>query len=202
MISTIATVPIEQYAAAYDFKVSTREASDLEPLAQLVAEETYPARKAVLTRELADRRNAKALGLEEISIGVKYSEFGSRYLSTTGYEITSNDLYLGGIERRLTYTRIQTPGDWTQHNSIYIGPLPEWVRVKYEEAKRYFPVGRLAVVSRCKEFFDIQTQSRIDPALRLSPLLLAFDMNDKVYLLAAWGLEYELPASLGGKLPG
>ena len=42
----------------------------------------------------------------------------------------------------------------------------------------------------------------IQPQRRVSPLLLAFDMDERVYLLAAWGLEYELPQSLGGKLPG
>ena len=195
MINTIATVPIEQYAQAYEFKVADKQLSDLERLAQMVAEETYPARKAVLARELAARRNAEALGVEDISIPIRYNTIDKEYWIGQ----TTSTLYLGGIEQRLLFNRKHRDDRCA---SLYVGPLPAWVRTKYEEAKHYFPTDRLAVVSKHKLFFDIRDKPYIEPARLLSPLLLAFDKNDKVYLLAAWGLEYELPQSLGGKLPG
>ena len=88
------------------------------------------------------------------------------------------------------------------NQSIYIGPLPDWVADKYQAAKKLYGDERLSVVSRERTFFD----TKVSPALKVPPqgsplLIMASPQNgDTLYLLAAWGLEYELPERLGGLL--
>lgn len=79
---------------------------------------------------------------------------------------------------------------------LYTGPLPGWVTDKYIAARDVFGAEHLCVVSRNKEFFKVNVLPR-----EASPMLLGYHATmNKVYLLAAWGLEYELPKSLGGLL--
>lgn len=67
--------------------------------------------------------------------------------------------------------------------------MPLWVNRKYQEAKRFFDTSNLVVISRDKRLFALSPE----PVPQLSPLLIGVFPPDEFLLLAAWGLEHELP---------
>lgn len=122
----------------------------------------------------------------------------------TCYTVKVPNLYVGGFMRailvrgqRFSQDRISTVPEWVE--SIYVGDVPAWVSDKVGKALTFFNPDELLVVSRHRELFSSQI---VIP--KTSPLLIAYVPRiypDGQILLAAWGLEHELPKSLGGLLP-
>lgn len=109
-------------------------------------------------------------------------------------------LYIGGVNRPIVTARTTK----SVQVSLYIGPFPNKVAAAYQKARQCFPEDSLTVVSRHKEFFYNATVEVVRPPSKASPLLIAVPHTGSTihatYLIAAWGLEYELPKSLGGLL--
>ena len=187
-------VGLGQYAGHYDFEVRKPLVDRVEELKAALCYEGSKLRRGVFKRELWWEEVSVLLGGEILTLPLEYQGQGGFW------DCKQNGLYLGGIEKkveiRLHWGRdlrqVWVEGKW-MHDSVYVGPMPEWVQEKYQRARKVFPKGDLLVASRNEAFFDYQV---VVPG---SPLLLAMDRKrERQILLAAWGLEYELPKSLGG----
>ena len=124
----------------------------------------------------------------------------------------TSQLWLGGLMEPVSY--YGAGGTRFIANSVYIGNMPQWVWERYKEAEREFGRRALAVISRDKRLFEPASIQSL-----VSPLLIAgvpdrlyrresteenqeLLYTGRIYLIAAWDLEHELPKSLGGLLEG
>ena len=201
-LETNGILPVESYAGHYGFTIVEHEKPTPDWAKEQLKTERFPQRRRILRRLIHSSEQITVLDASQISLGVHYGPFVLKDESSEfDWMISRSDssLFVGGVERRVT-SRVK--GEDIINRSIYIGPLPDWVADKYQVAKKLYGDGRLAVVSRERTFFDIKAF----PALKLPPqgsplLIMASPQNgDTLYLLAAWGLEYELPERLGGLL--
>ena len=201
-LETNGILPLEAYARHYDFTVVEHDKPKLDWAKEQLKAERFPQRRHILRRLVRSCEQITVMDASQISLDVRYGPFileGEQSRFDWGISRIYPPLFVGGMERRVT-SRIV--GADIINRSIYIGPLPDWVADRYQVAKKLYGDGRLAVVSRERTFFDIKAF----PALKLPPqgsplLIMASPQNgDTLYLLAAWGLEYELPERLGGLL--
>jgi len=191
-------ITTEQYQKVYGFEslALPPEVDELDSLRDLASKETLKARRKSLKASLREQEMMHALQADRISLKFRWAWVKNQ--GEYGYILNERNMYVGRLVHQLTY---YTPSEDTKkYKSTYIGPMPDWVREKHQSAKRYFKDNELFVFSRHKDFFDISEV--VVPLKQASPLLVAMRKDDsKQYLLAAWGLEYELPVSLGGLLP-
>ena len=186
------------YQKKYNYKV-------VEPLPEYFAVdeirekyqcEPYKARRKIFKALLEEKEAMVALCCDRIQLQMRWlgSPYDHLFLEEDG-------LYAGYIHGRLPYVRkINSYGEpqVPLYLSIFTGELPPNIIKTYEKAKKYFSKKELIVVSRDPRLFDIR-----EIAPKVSPLLIAMSKKtNKQYLLAAWGLEHELPKSLGGLLEG
>lgn len=147
----------------------------------------WPARQHALKSKLRFLRLCRLLSAEPASIASIKRE-------TNYFKVYDPSLYIGGLRTQIIW-QCMTDRRFSYHKSIYTGPLPEWVDAKARLAKKYFRADELVVVSKNPAFFSTED------IVNGSPLLLGFYRGEIPLLLAAWGMEYELPKSLGGLLP-
>ena len=177
-IQTITSMPIEQYAKAYRFQVKPK------PAFGSGEDKRFKARNQVLKRSLPIKYAVEILGCEIIDLRIQWNPYMKCFW------IEALNLYAGGLEQPVGVLDLSP---YSVHKGVYTGPLPVWVTERYWAARQYFKVEEMIIVSRDKTMF-----SRT-PKLGC-PLLLAI-RDDICVLIAAWGLEHELPQSLGGLLP-
>ena len=183
------------YIEKYEFKILTPVPSfetidELkEEIEDLKRNKILKNRRKALQELLARFQMMEELQADLISLPLKWNYYHGRFEVPPG-------TYIGGIERYIESVVIHLP---ETRRLIYTGVLPIWVRNKYLKARHYFSPSRLIVVSKNPQLF-----SEAKAIVRnLSPLLIAIERrNDDLtqFLLAAWGLENELPKSLGGIL--
>ena len=212
---------LTRYEEAYGFslperKVSNEKVADVELLRSRLDVERYQLRRQVFEKLISTRRT-QPLTFSEVT-----SKLAGELIYLPLHALPSLaprggwcvlGLYIGGIEQRIDYLYGSGRPGGPKHfqkveKSLYVGDLPEWVAERYEEAKKYVKVSDLLVVSRDAALFDVErVTSPRSPLLIVADrkVVLNEDGNPKVqqlhYLIAAWGLEHELPQSLGGLLP-
>lgn len=188
-------VPLEQYAIHYDFSVGQKTTGEqLWALEQETKHSPFRARRKALAKSLPMLRVEIALGAEPIQIPIDGHYHGGLLFYTC-----PKDLYIGGLFREVEVCKSHSDDyDLSVELCVYTGPLPPWVAEKAKVAANYVDWDRILVVSRDKTLFDVE------PVLiqRRSPLLVIYWHANRQSLLAAWGLEHELPKSLGGLLEG
>lgn len=215
IVDRLADISIAQYQEKYQFsRTAGADPPDLLECARLAAQkEDFPARRAYLLHQVGWLE----LGAEPIRLPLEMKTlrvnegdlYMKNYRSYPQCHINADGLYTGGVELPLdihsrefeSSVGVADPyaphANVVRHKSLYIGPLPDFARCKYKAAAARFGASRLAVVSRERRFFLIDRQETAS-FLKLSPLLVGFGDHGEQYLLAAWGLEHELPKSLGG----
>lgn len=190
-------VQLEQYQKAYSFTVLKPAPSveDLAAWADKVHAEPFKARRGLLAKRLRWECIKWVLQADVIQLPFRTNPNG------VSVQLDTPDLYVGGITERVSWIRWvkeNPPRQWVEGNSLYIGDMPKWVVTKVQQAQRFRDALDLVVVSRDPSLFHV-TERRLVTG---SPLLVGYsrEHNEKL-LLAAWGLEHELPKSLGGLLP-
>lgn len=159
---------------------------------------SFKERRRTFQNQLSFLDAAEACGADFIDLPAV------SYLGAGRWQVHDNwrgaPLYLGGVKHRLTIGTGR-PGTY-ETKSLYIGDMPQTAMARYCTALRYFADDQLAVVSRDHRLFDLQTHRIPLPAPSRSPLLIVASPYgpSRFLLLAAWGMEHELPRSLGGVL--
>ena len=96
------------------------------------------------------------------------------------------------------------------HTYLYLGDMPQWVLEKHRLAEKIIAPDCLGIITKDISLVGVigEYDSQI-PFRKRCPLLIAYiDGFQPIpempvfWLLAAWGLEHELPKSLGGLLEG
>ena len=189
-------ISLEQYAIHYGFGIGQKTTSEQLAALELELEHSpFRARRKALAKSLPMLRAEEALGAEPIQIPMDRHWHGGRF-----FYACPQELYVGGLYRRANVCREHhgTYYDLSAEGCVYTGPLPLWVGEKAKMAANYVDSDRILVASKDKTLFDVE------PILiqQRSPLLIIYWRTNRQSLLAAWGLEHELPRSLGGLLEG
>jgi len=209
----------EHYKNRYGFTYPpSREAKikdSIQKLEELVSREKYQARKRVYNERLQEQRTlhrdyelCEILQAEIINIDLRYyrtlelrANYHTKYELDKTWVVSREGVFIGGIESEAFFIRNTFSRDETGFKSLYIGHLPDNVKVKYEEAKKYIDRNRICVASKNSKLFSMRSfKVEPEPPPWVSPLLIAQPSTGNILLLAAWGLEHELPKSLGGLL--
>ena len=186
-------ISLEQYGVKYGFAPpKLRGSNEIAYLRQRVESERFLERRRIFAGLLSGRLMIERLDCNIISLPIRPSKL------TESYIVKDARLFIGGIERRLTsqYEDAQGYFNRTRYERIYIGDLPPLVVEKYIQAKQYFPIDKIVVISKDARLFD----TTIINVPKMSPLLVAFGPDDTQYLLACWGLEHEIEKRYGGLL--
>lgn len=165
----------------------------VDELKERCKKEIFPERRRVFLELLREKEMMVALCCEKIQLPFQWVDSNNAVYVEDGY------LYVGYLKHNLTwYRRVDKYGDGAgiRYESMYVGELPKHVIDKYKKATKYFSSKELIIVSKDPRLFNIQ---EIAPGI--SPLLIGMKKHtNKQFLLTAWGLEHELPKSLGGLL--
>ncbi|KKL44678.1 hypothetical protein LCGC14_2363310, partial [marine sediment metagenome] len=137
-------VGLGQYAERYGFEAREITVDRVGELKAAISYEGSKLRRRIYERELWWEKAAVILGGEPISLPILCRE--------GGWACRREGLYLGGIEKRVSVWLDWGYDSRWMHDSVYVGPMPEWVQEKYQGARRLFPKGDLLVASRNEAF--------------------------------------------------
>ena len=186
------SMPIEIYQTYYDFTLQEHHTT-LSALERALQIETIPKRREIINERLTWARRldnvCNVLSVGIISLPMNWGNYMD--WNTKAIYIHKPQLYVGGLDKRIVVVYPDT--QWGETNlSIYMGDLPHWVFQIYKQAQPL--VDEVIVVSRDARLFNVKAVG-----YKISPLLIGC-IGTEFILLAAWGLEHELPKSLGGLL--
>jgi len=193
---TRGSVTIEQYQNHYGFTTVSLDGmvDELEWTKKQFDRERGKKRRQFYQERIKEIEIMINLSVEPISLNISKAKDPNKDFAISPIFFVPDDTYIGGLEEELSYKQNNRFQKIDFKDSLYIGQCPDWVWEKYVEGKKVFGIDNIFVLSKNRDLFR---HTMIIP--KISPLLIGY-MNGVCYLLAAWGLENELPKNLGGVL--